>query len=77
MDQDVIIGWRAKRAGGRITIYGRNQAFEQVRVPHIDQIQCEGAGRVNAIDKDGKVWRLAGNEAHDFREKHPPVAAGA
>ncbi len=52
-----VTGWRAKRAGGRITVYGRIDG-KDTRVSNVDEIKPEG-GRVVATDKNGDRFELA------------------
>lgn len=55
-----IYRWRAKRAGGRITIYGHlnEHADDQpIRVPQVDVIECAALNPI-ATDKDGKRYTL-------------------
>lgn len=49
--------WRAKRAGGRITIYGKGPDGQDRRVPHVDTIEASSPYPV-AVDKDGARYRL-------------------
>lgn len=54
--------WTAKRAGGRITVYGYEDRGDprpyEVRVPHVDTIKPHD-GRVVATNKDGEAFELA------------------
>lgn len=55
--------WRAKRAGGRITVYGRwvGDRTNEVKIVGVDKIEPgRGAGRgyVVATDKNGDTHRL-------------------
>lgn len=52
-----LFKWRAKRAGGRITIYAKDDAGNDRRVPHVDAIEATDNG-VTAIDKDGRAYAL-------------------
>lgn len=52
-----ITKWRAKRAGGRITIYGKTEGGDDRRIPHVDVIEAVDNG-VKATDKDGNVYHL-------------------
>lgn len=54
-----ISAWQAKRSGGRITVYGKDEAGKDIKVPHVDVIQpITGTRNVMATDKDGKVYIL-------------------
>lgn len=57
MAQSYLTNWRAKRAGGRITVYGTDSLGHAARVPHIDTIVPEN-GKVVATDKDGQRYVL-------------------
>lgn len=50
--------WRAKRAGGRITVYGLNDRDEPQKVVGVDVIEAVG-DKVMAKDKNGNSYRLA------------------
>lgn len=57
----VIKSWKAKRAGGRITIYGRTEAGADTKVVGVDSITTDGpvdCPYVVAIDKSGARYRL-------------------
>lgn len=57
----VIKRWTAKRAGGRITIYGTGENGAPLRVVGVDYIKPDGpvdCPYVVAVDKDGTRWRL-------------------
>lgn len=57
----VIKAWNAKRAGGRITIYGRNSDGDTCKVVGVDSITTDGpvdCPYVVAIDKYGSRYRL-------------------
>lgn len=49
--------WNAKRAGGRITIYGLDQDGASIRVPNVDNIKPED-GKVVATNKNGDRFHL-------------------
>ena len=34
-----LTAWRAKRAGGRMTVYGKNEAGDDVKVVGVDRIE--------------------------------------
>lgn len=59
--------WQAKRAGGRMTVYGKNEAGEDVKVVGIDRVERfqpeGGAARITIAIKDHvsptEVWHLA------------------
>jgi hypothetical protein len=57
-----LTNWTAKRAGGRITIYGTNEAGNPDRIVGVDKIAPDPAGEcmtaVLATDKDGEVHIL-------------------
>jgi hypothetical protein len=53
--------WRAKRAGGRITIYAKTEGGVDRRVPSVDVIEATSEGII-ATDKDGTKYAL-GNPA--------------
>ena len=60
-----IFDWTAKRAGGRITIYGKElepglapRKELEVRIPNVDKISPKGQIIV-AIDKNGFEYRLS------------------
>lgn len=54
----VIRNWRAKRAGGRITIYGKDgDTQNDIRVANVDVIECSDIGPV-ATDKNGVRYSL-------------------
>ena len=57
MAMKTIHSWRAKRAGGRITIYGKDQAGADVRVPNVDVIECGDLTPI-ATDKNGDKYSL-------------------
>jgi hypothetical protein len=62
MDFETIFDWTAKRAGGRITVYGKTKAGDVRRLVGVDRIQPGGTAegnRVFAIDKDGCKYVLA------------------
>jgi ribosome-associated protein YbcJ (S4-like RNA binding protein) len=42
--------WEAKRAGGRITVYGTDETNKQTKIVGVDTITVEG-GKVIAIDQ--------------------------
>lgn len=52
-----IIGWKAKRAGGRITIYGRGEDGIDRRISNVDVIECGDLTPV-ATDKNGEKYSL-------------------
>lgn len=52
-----LFKWRAKRAGGRITIYAKDEKGGERRVPHVDVIEATING-VAATDKDGNIYAL-------------------
>ena len=58
MDYEHIFDPIAKRAGGRITIYGKTREGNARRVVGVDQIAVEG-GRFIAVDKDNNRYVLA------------------
>lgn len=57
--------WRARRAGGRITVYGEDhQTGQQVKITNVDDIKPGGphrdgpGGYCVAVDKDSVSHRL-------------------
>lgn len=55
-----ITNWKAKRAGGRITITGVTTDGQPIKVTGVDMIECGKAGEVpTATDKDGVKYYLA------------------
>lgn len=54
-----LINWRAKRAGGRITVYGEDQDNnrKEVKVTNVDSI-VPGVGCCVATDKAGTTHHL-------------------
>lgn len=58
MDYEHIFDAIAKRAGGRITIYGKTREGNARRVVGVDQIAVEG-NRFIATDKDGNKYVLS------------------
>lgn len=50
--------WTAKRAGGRITIYGKDEAGAETKVVGVDSITADSRG-VIALVKDGERVLLA------------------
>lgn len=56
-----LFDWRAKRAGGRITIYAKDAAGAEVRVPHVDEITA-GSPPL-AVDKNGRRFALRSSHA--------------
>jgi len=52
-----LFKWRAKRAGGRITIYAKDAQGIDRRVPHVDAIEATEGG-TTATDKDGRAYAL-------------------
>lgn len=57
MTMPTIHSWRAKRAGGRITIYGTDDAGADIRVPNVDVIESGDLTPV-ATDKNGVRYSL-------------------
>lgn len=54
-----INNWRAKRAGGRITVYGEESGTgKQLKIVGVDQI-VPGPGFCVATDKNGVSHRLS------------------
>lgn len=53
-----LSNWKAKRAGGRITIYGVDQNGISTKIVGVDRIE-PSAGFCIATDKDGAAHRLA------------------
>jgi hypothetical protein len=49
--------WNAKRAGGRITAYGKDELGGSSKIVGIDKIEPR-EGRVFATDKDGREHEL-------------------
>lgn len=53
-----LTNWKAKRAGGRITVYGTNPATGIAdKIVGVDEIRPWG-NKIVAIDKDGKRHEL-------------------
>jgi hypothetical protein len=51
--------WRARRAGGRITVYGEcNTTRTPTKITNVDTITTSSAGHVVAIDKDNVTHYL-------------------
>jgi len=55
---ETITNWTAKRAGGRITIYGVKSDGRPLRVVGVDKIEA-GSPHPVATDKDGTQYLLA------------------
>lgn len=53
-----LTNWRAKRAGGRITIYAKTPAGVDRRVAGVDLIEATDADGIIATDKDGAKYLL-------------------
>lgn len=51
---EIVKNWKAKRAGGRITIYGENVAGQPRRVVGVDLIEAGGA----TVETDSRGERL-------------------
>lgn len=56
-----IKNWQARRAGGRITIYGKNEQGGEMKIVGVDQIKGPGpaGGLPIATDKNGTDYALA------------------
>ena len=58
-----LYNWTAKRAGGRITVYGLESAKhrepENVKIVGVDKIVPAGDGSCCAHVKDGQLIKLA------------------
>lgn len=52
-----IFKWKARRAGGRITIYGKTADGRDLRVPNVDVIEATDNG-VTATDKNDTKYAL-------------------
>lgn len=52
--------WTAKRAGGRITVYGKDESGKDAKIVGVDAIEPHYGGRncVQALDKDGHSHEL-------------------
>jgi hypothetical protein len=51
--------WRAKRAGGRITVYGKDATTgAETKIVSVDSIQPSKVTGCIAVDKDGTVHQL-------------------
>lgn len=65
----IIKNWTAKRAGGRITVYGFDaKTGDPVRVVGVDQIQG-GVPWPVATDKDGRAYGLTAGGAEALFSK--------
>lgn len=53
-----LFDWKAKRAGGRITVYGKTKDGSAAKIVGVDKIEPLGS-RIIATDKH--------NEEHDLR----------
>jgi hypothetical protein len=53
-----LFEWKAKRAGGRITVYGRDKDRQPAKIVGVDKIEPRGS-RIIATDKAG--------DEHDLR----------
>jgi hypothetical protein len=53
-----LFDWKAKRAGGRITIYGKDSGGDRAKIVGVDKIEPLGS-RIIATDKHG--------DEHDLR----------
>lgn len=53
----VLFNWKAKRAGGRITVYGEDAYGKAEKIVGVDVIQPSVDGIV-AVDKNGVTHRL-------------------
>ncbi len=58
MDFETIYAWTAKRAGGRITVYGKTREGNARRIVGVDFIDTND-GKVRAQDKDGTNYWLS------------------
>lgn len=54
---ETIYDWTAKRAGGRITVYGKTREGNPRRIVGVDHIHPR-VGEVRAVDKNGRNYRL-------------------
>jgi hypothetical protein len=56
-----LINWRARRAGGRITVYGEDDSGASAKIVGVDVIEpraIEGRVSVVAITKDNIMHKL-------------------
>jgi hypothetical protein len=56
-----LTNWKARRAGGRITVNGTNAEGQPAKIVGVDVIEpsAPGHGFVKAIDKNGDEHSLA------------------
>lgn len=60
MENETLYNWKAKRAGGRITITGENVNDEKIKIVGVDKIEAGAFGSSpTATDKNGKKYQLA------------------
>lgn len=52
-----IFNWSARRAGGRITVSGKDSGGSAAKIVGVDRIEPRG-NRVFAIDRDGDEHEL-------------------
>lgn len=55
-----LSNWKAKRAGGRITVYGVDENGRSTKIPNVDVIE-PACGHAVATDKNGETHRLVTN----------------
>jgi hypothetical protein len=55
-----LSSWKAKRAGGRITVSGVDEHGQTAKIPNIDTIE-PASGFAVATDKNGTTHRLLTN----------------
>jgi len=48
-----LTGWKARRAGGRITVTGKDEEGESAKIVGVDYIEPRGR-MIVAVDKDGE-----------------------
>lgn len=52
-----LFDWRAKRAGGRITVYGKTEDRSDAKIVGVDKIETRNS-RIIATDKNGDEHQL-------------------
>lgn len=56
----IVSNWKARRAGGRITINGVTQDGNPIKIVGVDEIAAGKNGKPPiATDKDGTTYQLA------------------
>jgi hypothetical protein len=53
-----LSNWKARRAGGRITVVGKNEQGEDAKIVGVDYVEPAAGGGCKAVDKDNRVHTL-------------------